>query len=156
MATARRGYVLTPGGGHAFRHGRNDIRVKAGSATGAVGLSVLESVFPPGAGADEHVHHHFEEAFYLLEGDVEYRVGRRVTRVTPGSFVFVPPGVAHGFVNRGSGAARHLAFGSSGRVSAMVEELGRLVARGARPDEYARVVAQYDLPSAEEPGSQGT
>ncbi len=32
----------------------------------------LASTLPPGAGAPCHVHHTFEEAFYVLEGEVEY------------------------------------------------------------------------------------
>jgi mannose-6-phosphate isomerase-like protein (cupin superfamily) len=41
------------------------------------------------------------DSFYVLEGEVEFRVGEEVFRAGPGSFVAAPQGVTHGFWNVG-------------------------------------------------------
>jgi len=66
--------------------------------------SVREQVAGP------HVHHEHTDAFYVLEGELTYEIGREAERVTvgPGGLVAVPPGVAHSFGNDSGRAARWL------------------------------------------------
>jgi quercetin dioxygenase-like cupin family protein len=85
------------------------------------------------------VHHSFEEAFYVLEGEIEYRVGKQRIRATAGSMVFVPMGAPHEFRNVHSGPSRHLAVASDPRVAQMIDELGR-----SSPEHYAEIFARYD------------
>lgn len=49
--------------------------------------------------AGPHVHHEHTDAFYVLEGELTFEIGRERTTITvgPGGFVAVPPGVAHSF-----------------------------------------------------------
>jgi quercetin dioxygenase-like cupin family protein len=49
--------------------------------------------------AGPHVHHDHTDAFYVLEGELTFVIGRERQPVTvrPGGFVAVPPGVAHSF-----------------------------------------------------------
>jgi quercetin dioxygenase-like cupin family protein len=57
------------------------------------GLSVPASVTPP--------HRHgFAEAFYLLEGEVDFRVGNDRLSLRAGDFIHIPSGVPHQPVNR--------------------------------------------------------
>jgi quercetin dioxygenase-like cupin family protein len=78
-------------------------------------LTALENVIPPGQGPPVHVHAAEDESWYLIEGDLEFRLGEE-TRVAPeGSFVFVPRGVPHAFRNPGERPARILVmFSPSG------------------------------------------
>src|SRR5436305_1289997 len=56
--------------------------------------------YAPGEkGPDAHVHHHHTDAFYVLEGQVEFRVGDEPRVVGPGTFFAAPPGAVHGFRN---------------------------------------------------------
>lgn len=52
-------------------------------------------------GAEPHVHHQHTDAFYVLEGEVTFRIGPDLERRTApaGTFVAVPPNVIHGFDN---------------------------------------------------------
>ena len=42
-----------------------------------------------------HVHHSDDEAWHVLEGELEFRYSDRTETAGPGTTVFVPAGVAH-------------------------------------------------------------
>ena len=44
-----------------------------------------------------HVQHDEEEAFYVLDGEIEFEVDGDVVRAVPGSFALVPRGAVHTF-----------------------------------------------------------
>src|SRR2546430_12563528 len=50
-------------------------------------------------GPDPHVHHHHTDAFYVLEGELELRLGpeRQTVRAPAGTFAAAPPNVVHTF-----------------------------------------------------------
>ena len=47
------------------------------------------------------MHHDEHEAFYVLEGEIEFQVGETKSIGGPGTFVAAPPGVQHTFTNGG-------------------------------------------------------
>src|SRR5919197_3034216 len=56
--------------------------------------------YEPGEkGPDPHVHRHHTDAFYVLEGEVDFGLGPEAIRVRggPGTFVAPPPNVLHNF-----------------------------------------------------------
>jgi mannose-6-phosphate isomerase-like protein (cupin superfamily) len=57
---------------------------------------------------EEHVHGEEDDAFYILEGELTFTFGEDVAPAPPGTFVLVPPGVAHGFRNDGDTPVRML------------------------------------------------
>jgi len=63
-------------------------------------------------GAEQHVHREHSDAFYVLDGQLTFRVGPGQEPLigTAGTLVVVPPGVVHGFDNDGPGEARFLNF----------------------------------------------
>lgn len=66
--------------------------------TGAQGLSMNIVVIPPGGMAEPHCHRGFETAIYILEGKVETRYGRGLSKAVinqAGDFLFIPPDVPH-------------------------------------------------------------
>lgn len=72
-------------------------------------LGMAEFTIPPHAPSPPaHVHHAHEEGFYVLEGELEFRVENEPIRVKEGGFVMVPIGVAHTFSNPGDKPARFL------------------------------------------------
>ena len=58
-------------------------------------------------GAEPHVHREHTDAFYVLEGELTFRIGPDLEPVTApaGTFVAVPPNVIHGFDNDGYAAS---------------------------------------------------
>jgi quercetin dioxygenase-like cupin family protein len=69
--------------------------------------------YAPGEeGPDPHIHLHHTDAFYVLEGEIEVRLGPELQTVhaTPGSFAGAPPSVAHTFRNASDSPATFLNF----------------------------------------------
>jgi len=62
-------------------------------------LSFIHAVVPPGNGPVAHIHKENDEAFYLLEGELEFLDGEKTFTASAGDFVFVPRGVRHRFKN---------------------------------------------------------
>jgi mannose-6-phosphate isomerase-like protein (cupin superfamily) len=70
---------------------------------------VIELRFGPDfEGVDAHTHDDHVDSFYVLSGEVEFRVGDEVVRAGPGSFVAAPQGLTHGFRNVGGSELRML------------------------------------------------
>jgi quercetin dioxygenase-like cupin family protein len=63
-------------------------------------------------GPDPHVHHEHVDAFYVVEGELQFRVGPDVepVRAPAGTFVLVPPDVVHAFDNVSDARVRWLNF----------------------------------------------
>ena len=62
-------------------------------------------------GVAPHVHREHADAFYVLEGEMDFHVAGKTLRASAGWFVLSPAGVVHGF---GPGTARMLNFHAPG------------------------------------------
>jgi mannose-6-phosphate isomerase-like protein (cupin superfamily) len=72
-------------------------------------LSLIEyDTGPTYTGASPHFHERHTDAFFLLEGELEFTLGRVTHVAGPGTAVVVPPGNVHAFTSHGSGRARFL------------------------------------------------
>ena len=72
-------------------------------------ISVNEvDVGPDFEGPGPHLHEQHVDAFYVLEGVLEFINGTETVRAEAGTAVAVPPRVVHGFTNAGPGRARYL------------------------------------------------
>ena len=63
-------------------------------------------------GAEPHIHTEHVDGFYVLEGELTFRIGPdfQQTQAPAGTFVAVPPNVIHGFDNDGAERACFLNF----------------------------------------------
>ena len=99
--------------------------------------SMFDWTIPAGFATGLHVHRVQEESFYLLEGECEWRVGDEVVRATPGTYLFIPPGVRHNIANLSAKPARVLMTVSPPGHERYFEELARLAATGGATDAKA-------------------
>jgi quercetin dioxygenase-like cupin family protein len=60
-------------------------------------FALIEQVGRKGNVPPRHLHHHEDEAFYLLEGEMTFLVGEQTIKATPGMMIFAPRGIAHSF-----------------------------------------------------------
>jgi quercetin dioxygenase-like cupin family protein len=96
--------------------GPNRLDIKINPEVDKSGLFAFESNMQPGAAMPYlHFHREQEEAFYVLEGTIEYVLGEETILGTPGTMVHIPAGLNHKFRNASEDApARHLALISPG------------------------------------------
>jgi quercetin dioxygenase-like cupin family protein len=78
-----------------------------GEQTGG-SLTVLENVIAAGDGPPLHVHAAEDEAWWIIEGELRFRLGEEEARAPAGTFVWVPRGTPHAFQGVGPGSARIL------------------------------------------------
>ncbi len=98
--------------------------VVSGEDTGGA-YSLTDSVVPPQGGPPPHIHHREDEAFWVLEGELEVFVGEDALRVGTGSFVHLPRGVLHAYENVGATPARFLTLMVPAGLEKFFEEVGK-------------------------------
>ena len=98
--------------------------VKAGAEATQNAFTLIEQLLPPGFAPPLHVHHAEEEAFYILEGRLAVTCGDRTWQVSPGSWVFLPRGVAHTFRVEGATPARLLQITAPAGFERFAAEVG--------------------------------
>lgn len=102
------------------------------------GPTILEFTTAPGFSTGDHIHGSIEEAFYVVEGEVQIRAGDRTVQARPGDFVLIPPGVSHGFGNPSGEAAKLvLVISPANRHERYFAELAELLATPGAPDAHA-------------------
>jgi len=76
---------------------------------GARRMHIHLTEIPDTAAHESYQHEHqAEEAFYILEGEAEYRFGGKTMHAGPGEVVFIPSGVRHAEVTYLTPSMRYL------------------------------------------------
>jgi len=102
-------HQLGPGEGTHHEARGSDMWFKATAASTSGRFSLMERVLPPGGRMPPaHRHDGNAEAYYVLDGTVEFHVDGEVSTGGPDTFVFVAPGAAHTFGNTSAASARLL------------------------------------------------
>lgn len=86
--------------------------------------ALTESLVPAGGGPPPHIHHREDEAFWVLEGTLEISVGEQRFTGDAGSFVHLPRGVIHSYINVGTEPARFLTWMVPAGLERFFEEVG--------------------------------
>jgi quercetin dioxygenase-like cupin family protein len=81
-----------------------NIKLSSDQSNGTLSFTV--ATVPPGNGPVAHIHETSEEAFYILDGELEFLNGDKTITGKTGDFVFVPRGTRHRFKNRSSREAK--------------------------------------------------
>jgi quercetin dioxygenase-like cupin family protein len=71
-------------------------------------VSLIENRVPAGWEGPPLHHHTFDEAFYVLEGELTFQVEDEVVVKRAGEFAFAPRNVAHTLANHSDAPARYL------------------------------------------------
>jgi len=102
--------------------------------------SMFEWTLPARFSTGLHVHRVQEETFYVLEGECDWQIGDQRVDATPGTYVFIPAGVAHNIGNASDKPARVIMTVSPPGHEKYFEELAKVVACDSQPD--AKVIAE--------------
>ncbi len=107
MSFGGRAITRGPGEGWAAWVPGHQVTYKAqGEETGGA-YSLLE-VLITGEGPPQHIHKVEDEAFYVLEGEVNVKRGDETIRAPAGAFIMIPRGTVHTFWNTGATPAKML------------------------------------------------
>ena len=103
-----RALIFSPGEGNRLEARGTDMFLRWRRQTSRTILPMERSLPPGGRMPPTHVHVDTEEAFFVLEGDVTFRLGSEEAQRGLGTCVLVPGGVAHTFGNAAERLARVL------------------------------------------------
>ena len=112
------------------------LRATGQTTNGAFGL--VENLMPPGFASPYHTHHLEDEAFYVLEGEMAFVCDGNWTLAGPGTYVFGPRNLPHGFKVLGDAAARMLLLCSPGGFDQFVVEMSE---PAPAPPDMAKLMA---------------
>jgi quercetin dioxygenase-like cupin family protein len=116
------------------------VKVPAQITGGAYGL--VEASVPPGSGPPPHQHTREDEAFYVLDGQLEFSAGEQTVLAGTGDYVYLPRGNVHRFTNPGVFPARALILVSPGGFEGFFRDVGI----PARPGEPSPPFNPADAP----------
>jgi quercetin dioxygenase-like cupin family protein len=113
----------------------------------------MEALVPSGGGPPPHIHTREEETFYVLEGEIEFLLGKETILAGPGDFVNVPRGTVHRFQNVGTETAKLvLTFTPAGIdrwFAEILDAAPNKVGASDVPDNVEEVAARYAATAAD-------
>lgn len=157
MEPGENAVVLAPGEGKQIIFVGNEMTFKVASAdtNGAFSLCefTAEAGFP---GPPLHIHHGHDETFYMLEGEMQFRLGDGTVCAGHGSFLLAPKGVAHSFWNPGSKSARMLVLCTPAGYEKYFEEIAHTFPPGTPPDleKWREIHKKYNTEAIGPPPGQ--
>jgi quercetin dioxygenase-like cupin family protein len=109
-------------------------------------FSILDDKVYPGGGPPPHIQTREFEAFYILEGELDFNIdGKKVTAKT-GTVINIPPNVVHNFKNNTNSVVKMLIIIAPAGLEKMFEEFDKEISG----DDYDKTDIKYSEPSIEE------
>jgi hypothetical protein len=120
--------------------------VLADAESSADAFTLLEADEPAGFGPPLHIHREVAEAFYVLAGEYRIFIRDEEFACPAGSYVYIPPGVPHGF-RVGDEPSRKLNLYAPAGMIGYFDELSAAMARGdaGGDDELAKTADRYGM-----------
>ncbi len=146
MATIGQPYALTRDAGATQWFLGVPTRVLATAEQTGEAFGLLEHVIPAGFASPWHVHHAEDEAFYVVEGNMTFRCGDQTVPAGPGSFVYGPREIPHGFRVEGTQSARLLLLCTPGGFEHFIIDLSEPTPPSGPPDmeQLMALAAKYN------------
>ena len=101
--------------------------------------ALIEDCNPPRMDIPLHLHRNEDEMFYVVEGQVEFRIGSEILKATAGTTVHMPRDTPHAFTIIGDMPAKMLIMLVPAGLEKYFEELRQLPS--GEPPDMEKVVA---------------
>ena len=98
--------------------------------------SLFEEEVPRGLGPPPH-RHDWDEAYYILDGEVDFTIDGQAVRSGRGDFNYLPRGTVHGFKGASDSPARVLIFAAPAHGSEFFRELNSKIR--TLPDDASKI-----------------
>ena len=118
------GFVMAADEGQAFWFVNTLTINKVGSDDSRGQLSIVDHRVPAGFAPPPHIHQASDEAFLVLDGEFDGFCGDQAWRAGPGSLVYLPHGIPHGFTVSAAGPGRIIVVVSPGGFDQFVAAAG--------------------------------
>lgn len=89
--------------------------------------AMIDATVPPGGGPPPHIHRREEEAFFVLEGEITFRLDDETIVAGPNAFLNMPIGSLHSFKNESNQPARMLITVAPAGLEKMFLEVGTVL-----------------------------
>jgi quercetin dioxygenase-like cupin family protein len=99
-------------------------------------FSLMEVELPKDQGPPPH-EHPWDEAYYVIDGDVWFLVDGAETVYSAGDFIYAPGGVVHSFKGAGETPARVLVFDAPATAEGFFREASREIVN--IPEDFVKV-----------------
>ena len=103
------------------------------------GYFLVHATVPPGGGPPAHIHTREEEAFYLIRGELVFRVGDDRVTASAGTFLNVPRGMKHSFLNESDSDAEMIFWFAPSGIEGLFRELGE------HPEDIVEIGKRYGV-----------
>lgn len=104
--------------------------VISGKQTGGA-YAVIDMLVPPNGGPGPHAHAAVQEAFYMLDGEIEVKTEESNYTATKGAFINIPlGGLVHSFKNKSDSLAHMLCIVTPAGMDDFFLEIGHPVRAG--------------------------
>jgi mannose-6-phosphate isomerase-like protein (cupin superfamily) len=146
-AQSVQGFVMAPGEGRQIEiPGVPEVStVKAGAADTQGTVSIHEEWHgADDTGVPRHFHHHLDEMFYVLEGDMRFLVGEKEVVAGPGTFVYIPHGTVHAWRPVGTSPVRQLLIVIPGGFEGYFDEMQKLPPPSDDPEAWQDLNRRWD------------
>jgi mannose-6-phosphate isomerase-like protein (cupin superfamily) len=146
--------VITPSEGRPYWMVGDLETIKLSSKETNGALAWLESFVVPKGGPPPHIHHHEDELFYVLSGELTFYAGDKTVPVQAGTLVYIPKGTLHYFKNTSSSNARMIAVFVGGGVEDFFAEVGVAAAIDStvaapftekRKEQFLKIAPKYGI-----------
>jgi mannose-6-phosphate isomerase-like protein (cupin superfamily) len=128
--------------------GRSYVLKARGMDTGGA-YSVVEITSPAGTPWSTHHIHAPSEGWYVLDGQLTFRLGDTMVDAQPGAFVLAPGNLPHSSINSGSTAARYRVFFSPPGLEQWYVDSAELIAAALpaepSPEAVAALAARHGI-----------
>ncbi len=136
------GIVAQPGQGSSYWLLGDLYTFKAVGADTGEAYALCEVVVQPQSGSPPHRHSREHEAFYVQDGEFEFRLDDQTIVATAGTFLHSPQGQLHQFTNISSTPAKLLIWVTPAGFEKFVAEVGQAIPGQVTP---APTIAAADL-----------
>ena len=98
--------------------------------------SLFEEDVPLGKGPPPH-RHDWDEAYYILDGEIDFEIDGELVRSCAGDFNYLPRNTVHGFKGASASTARVLIFAAPAHGSEFFQEINAEIRK--LPDDLAKI-----------------
>ena len=130
--------LIRNGGGDDFDYSQDHCFVKLASRDTKGELCMVEDLLKPGFRLPRHHHKRMTEVFYILEGNVDFRLDDENISLAPGDTLTIPPNAWHAAECKRGG--RMLTIFKNGRFDEYLERLSAMT-----DEQFADAALMNDL-----------